>query len=908
MHLYPVNIYLVLFLKYALAMGVEGNTKIPVGAIFYENEKEIELSFDQAFREVNNLKFSDLQFVTIKRYMPTNDSFLLQQITCELISNGVAAIFGPSSKAASDIVAQIANTTGIPHIEYDWKLEATRQEHLNNQMTVNVAPALSALSRAYYDIIKTNYEWRTFTLIYETPEGLARLQDLMNIHALNTDYLKLRNLADYAEDYRVLWKEADETFHEHHIILDCEPKSLRELLKISVDFKLQGPFRHWFLTHLDTHSSGLKDIYNEDFKANITSVRLKIVDPNPYARKKTRLTPVDKILGSQMMLPILIYDAVVLFANSARNVIASLGQFYPPNSHCGLGFASTWIMGAHIVQEMKTISEDDVEPNFKTENMKINEFGQRTHFNLEIYKPTVNEPLMVWTPDNGIKVRRLSPELESAIVTPDFSVQRKVFTVVTHHEEPYFMMKQDHENFRGQEKYEGYAVDLIRKLSELMEFDYEFMIVNGNGKYNPETKQWDGIIRKLIDHHAQIGVCDLTITQLRRSAVDFTVPFMQLGISILHYKSPPEQKNPFAFLEPFAPQVWIYMIFAQLVMTLAFVLIARLSYREWMPPNPAIVDPDELENIWNVNNSCWLMVGSIMQQGCDILPRGPHMRILTGMWWFFALMMLSTYTANLAAFLTSNKWQSSINSLQDLIEQDEVKFGSMRGGSTSLFFSESNDTDYQRAWNQMKSFNPSGFTSTNKEGVARVRKEKGNYAFLMETTSLTYNIERNCDLRQIGGTIGEKHYGLAVPLGADYRTNLSVSILQLSEKGELYKLKNKWWKNHNVTCESFHEVDGDELSIIELGGVFLVLAGGVLTGVILGIFEFLWNVQNVAVEERVTPWQALKAELMFALKFWVRKKPMRISSSSSSGGDKSSRRSSASRRSSKEKTRSKTNS
>jgi len=43
-------------------------------------------------------------------------------------------------------------------------------------------------------------------------------------------------------------------------------------------------------------------------------------------------------------------------------------------------------------------------------------------------------------------------------------------------------------------------VDLIRKLSELLDFDYEFMIVNGNGKYNPETKQWDGIIRKLIDH------------------------------------------------------------------------------------------------------------------------------------------------------------------------------------------------------------------------------------------------------------------------------------------------------------------------------------------------------------------------------------------------------------------------
>jgi len=90
---------------------------------------------------------------------------------------------------------------------------------------------------------------------------------------------------------------------------------------------------------------------------------------------------------------------------------------------------------------MKTISEDDVEPRFKTENMGLNENGQRTNFNLEIYKPTVNEPMMIWTPDNGIKTRRLSLELDSGGTTQDFSVQRKVYTVVTHYEEPYFMMK-----------------------------------------------------------------------------------------------------------------------------------------------------------------------------------------------------------------------------------------------------------------------------------------------------------------------------------------------------------------------------------------------------------------------------------------------------------------------------------
>lgn len=230
------------------------------------------------------------------------------------------------------------------------------------------------------------------------------------------------------------------------------------------------------------------------------------------------------------------------------------------------------------------------------------------------------------------------------------------------------------------------------------------------------------------------------------------------------------------------------------------------------------------------------------------------MRMLTAMWWFFALMMLSTYTANLAAVLTSNKIKPSIKSLEDLIDQNEIKFGTLEGGSTSLFFSESNETNYKKAWNQMRSFEPSAFTKSNKEGVERVRKGEGKYAFLMETTSLSYNIERDCHLQQIGDQIGEKHYGLAVPLGADYRTNLSVSILKLSETNELYKLKKKWWKNHNNTCDEEGDdvvVDGDELSLIELGGVFLVLAGGIAVAVIIGILEFLWNVQKVAVNEKV---------------------------------------------------------
>ena len=57
------------------------------------------------------------------------------------------------------------------------------------------------------------------------------------------------------------------------------------------------------------------------------------------------------------------------------------------------------------------------------------------------------------------------------------------------------------------------------------------------------------------------------------------------------------------------------------------------------------------------------------------------------------------------------------------------------------------------------------FTKNNQEGVDRVKKEDGMYAFLMESNSIQYQIERNCDLTQIGGLLDSKGYGIAFTPG-----------------------------------------------------------------------------------------------------------------------------------------------
>lgn len=56
------------------------------------------------------------------------------------------------------------------------------------------------------------------------------------------------------------------------------------------------------------------------------------------------------------------------------------------------------------------------------------------------------------------------------------------------------------------------------------------------------------------------------------------------------------------------------------------------------------------------------------------------------MWWFFVLIMISSYTANLAAFLTMERMDATISSVEDLAMQNKIKYGVLTGGSTGNFF------------------------------------------------------------------------------------------------------------------------------------------------------------------------------------------------------------------------------
>ncbi|GIY86729.1 glutamate receptor ionotropic, kainate 2 [Caerostris extrusa] len=328
----------------------------------------------------------------------------------------------------------------------------------------------------------------------------------------------------------------------------------------------------------------------------------------------------------------------------------------------------------------------------------------------------------------------------------------------------------------------------------------------------------------------------------------------------------------FWFLRPLSLEVWMYMAAAYMGVSLLLYGVSRFSPYEWAPPHPCegvtihacrncFLDTEQLvvhcgifdETEFRINTetlhvspsqtsavslkfpfyprviilksrnvTCLRFIGISLEQD-----PATSTRVVAATWWFFTLIMISSYTANLAAFLTVERMKSPIENADDLAKQTEIAYGCVESGSTKAFFQNSDIPVYKKMWTYMQSARPSVFTQSNSEGKQRVLS--GNYAFLMESTSIEYETHRNCELTQIGGLLDTKGYGIATPQGSPYTTPFSSVILRLQEEGVLHDLKERWWTSEGETCPPEEKKVGkitNELSFVNVGGIFLVLLAG----------------------------------------------------------------------------------
>uniref|UniRef100_A0A8B9J8C3 Glutamate receptor, ionotropic, AMPA 1a n=1 Tax=Astyanax mexicanus TaxID=7994 RepID=A0A8B9J8C3_ASTMX len=786
------------------------------------------------------------------------NSFSMTYAFCSQFAKGVYAIIGVYDRKTVNMLMSFCGALHVCFVTPSFPIETS------NQFVIQLRPELQD---ALVGVIE-HYKWSKFVYMYSSDSGLTVLQKVLDTAAERNWLVTSVNVETMTEaSFLKVFQDLDKR-KEGQIIIDCELERLASILKKVVELGKNVKSYHYILANL-----GFLDIDLTEFKkgeANVTGFQLVNYDDTNISRIVQQWMDFDnkdpkvpkrglKYTGA------LTYDGVKVMSTAFQNLrrqridISRRGNA----GECLANPPAPWGQGIDIQRALQQVRIEGL-----TGHIQFNEKGRRTNYTVSVMelKPTGPKKVGYWNEDEKF--------VSTAAFTPGsndtYGFHNRTYIVTTILESPYVMLKNNHEQLVGNDKYEGYCVELAAEIAKHVGYQYKLKIVS-DGKYgarDPETKMWNGMVGELVYGKADVAVAPLTITLVREEVIDFSKPFMSLGISIMIKKPTKSKPGVFSFLDPLAYEIWMCIVFAYIGVSVVLFLVSRFSPYEWHAedyeeaaeangnqPSSSTgqvgqstqtqpQQSQEQTNEFGIFNSLWFSLGAFMQQGCDISPRSLSGRIVGGVWWFFTLIIISSYTANLAAFLTVERMVSPIESAEDLAKQTEIAYGTLDAGSTKEFFRRSKIAVFEKMWSYMKSADPSVFVKTTDEGVMRVRKSKGKYAYLLESTMNEYIEQRKpCDTMKVGGNLDSKGYGVATPKGSMLRIPINLAVLKHNEQAVLDKLKNKWWydKGECGSTDSGRKDKTSALSLSNVAGVFYILIGGLGLAMLVALVEFCYK-------------------------------------------------------------------
>ncbi|CCD61468.1 GLutamate Receptor family (AMPA) [Caenorhabditis elegans] len=755
---------------------------------------------------------------------------------CEIMQQGIVAVVlsNEESEQDSQLIKSMCHYFNIPCLS----LQSTSLRDSVSDFVTLLGPSRGAGARATSEFLDS-MRWTGFLLAYQHGSDLEDLSPLMQYKQIvdtggRRIHIKIRRLPNNTDDYEPFLKYVKTRLKQTNIIIHSNNITvLYNLLQQARGLNMaEPPFSYVFTnTDLSLLEDFLNNMYGASFHCNITG--LQLVKNDPMMKTQLALTS----------------EAVYVVGMSIYRM-RELGHA-PRQSSIMCDSHDIWSDGRIMnegIRKLKLRNQLTGDVQFKSngerDDIMYHGVGR---INSQFVK------LGNWSEKRGWNFdSRYANRWEFDIDPDSEDLEGLHLRVVVYLEEP-FVIK------TGENQYEGFCIDLLNEMTQVLKFNYTIIEVqDGTYGIEDESGRWNGIIGALQRHEADLSLSAVTITYSRAEVVDFTLPFMHLGISILLARTSEEtdKGSLWTFLEPLSLTVWISLLISYCIVSYSMHILAKFSPYEWY--NLERIDERDFENIKNqknqftVLNSFWFTMGSLMQQGSDVIPRAAATRLIAVVWWMFTQIIISSYTAQLAAFLTVERMSTPIESTQDLANQQKIRYGVLKSGSTMDFFRESKIPMYERMWSVMESSSPGVFVNSSREGIARVKS--GGYAYMMESSMLEYYLERDCELQSIGGLLDSKGYGIALPKGSPLRDILSRTVLQLQERTILEALKNKWWRDRREgpSCGPPPSEKATNSKPQNIFGIFYVLLTGLIVAFLLACGEYCIESRHEAFRLKLT--------------------------------------------------------
>ena len=209
----------------------------------------------------------------------------------------------------------------------------------------------------------------------------------------------------------------------------------------------------------------------------------------------------------------------------------------------------------------------------------------------------------------------------------------------------------------------GLAIDVLKFVKTELQFEpFVYFVRDGNyGAKNSSVNMWNGVVRDILEGQADIAI-DLMSNQARLEVIDFSLRWTHAGLALLVLVGEKElEKFDFSFFQPFTTHLWISIIGVVNMYIVVLWVTDRLS-----PYGHRKSAQAERRNGFDMSESMWYCWGICFDnQFVDSRPRSFSARASAVFLAVFALMCVTSYTANLTAHLLSDDTKPEVTGIRD---------------------------------------------------------------------------------------------------------------------------------------------------------------------------------------------------------------------------------------------------
>ncbi|VAH36492.1 unnamed protein product [Triticum turgidum subsp. durum] len=346
----------------------------------------------------------------------------------------------------------------------------------------------------------------------------------------------------------------------------------------------------------------------------------------------------------------------------------------------------------------------------------------------------------------------------------------------------------------------GFCIDVFVAAANLLQYPVPFKFVPfGDGSQNPS---YPDLINNILTNDFDAVVGDIAIVTNRTRVVDFTQPYVESGLVVLTSVKK-QSSSGWAFLQPFTIKMWcITGLFFLVIGTVIWLLEHRINDEFRGPPAKQVI------------TVFWFSFSTLFFAHREDT-RSTLGRFVIIIWLFVVLIIQSSYTASLTSILTVQQLISPITGIDSLVASDEP-IGFQVGSFAESYLV--NELGVSR--HRLKSL---GTPDEYKQALELGPANGGVAGIVDERPYVEIFLLLHPKFAVVGSEFTKSGWGFAFPRDSPLAVDLSTSILELSENGDLQRIHDKWLANNVAgSMSQNNELESDRLQVYSFSGLFLI--------------------------------------------------------------------------------------